>query len=125
MVKGTGVDIIDIPRIKKMIDKDNRFVDRVFTRTEIDYCESKYRREIHFAARFAAKEAFFKSIGTGWRDGMKWTDVSVENDVLGKPGITLEGIALEKFQAMGCTLIHLSISHTKEYAVAFVVIEGE
>ncbi len=123
MIKGTGVDIIDIPRIKKMIDKDNRFVDKVFTRTEIEYSESKYRREVHFAARFAAKEAFFKAMGTGWRDGMKWTDISVENDELGKPGITLEGITREKFTAMGCENIHLSISHTKEYAVAFVVIE--
>lgn len=123
MIKGTGVDIIDIPRIKKMIDKDNRFVDKVFTRTEIEYCESKYRRDVHFAARFAAKEAFFKAIGTGWRDGMKWTDISVENDALGKPGITLADITLEKFKAMGGERIHLSISHTMEYAVAFVVIE--
>ena len=124
MVIGTGVDIIDIPRIKKMIEKDTRFVEKVFTPVEIDYCRSKYRKEVHYAARFAAKEAFFKALGTGWRDGMKWTDISVENDELGKPGIKLEDITLEKFHSLGGDHIHLSISHTKEYAVAFVIIEG-
>jgi holo-[acyl-carrier protein] synthase len=123
MVKGTGVDIIDIPRIKKMVGEDNRFVEKVFTQTEINYCESKYRKEIHYAARFAAKEAFFKAMGTGWRDGMKWTDISVENDELGKPEIKLEGKTRENFEKKRNKHIHLSISHTKEYAVAFVIVD--
>lgn len=123
MVKGTGVDIIDIPRIKKMVSEDNRFLEKVFTQTEISYCEGKFRKEIHYAARFAAKEAFFKAIGTGWRDGMKWTDICVENDELGKPEIKLEGKTRENFEKNSTKHIHLSLSHTKEYAVAFVVVE--
>lgn len=123
MINGTGVDIIDIPRIKKMVDKDNPFIEKLFTETETRYCESKFRKEIHYAARFAAKEAFFKALGTGWRGGMKWTDISIENDSLGKPGITLQGKTLEYFKEKNLERIHLSISHTKEYAVAFVIIE--
>jgi len=123
MIKGTGIDIIDIPRIKKMTTEDTRFIEKLFTETEIAYCESKYRKEIHYAARFAAKEAFFKAMGTGWRDGMKWTDISIENDDLGKPEINLQGKTLENFKEKNFENIHLSISHTREYAVAFVIIE--
>lgn len=123
MVKGIGVDIIDIPRIKKMIEGDLQFVEKVFTETEIRYCQSKFRKEMHFAARFAAKEAFFKALGTGWRYGMRWQDIAVENDELGKPEITLMDKTLAFFQESNCNSINLSISHTREYAVAFVVIE--
>lgn len=115
--------MIDVARIKKLVDRDNRFMEKIFSETEIRYCEPKYRREIHYAARFAAKEAFFKALGTGYRGGMKWTDISVENNELGKPEITLQGKTLENFRKGNCKSTHLSISHTKEYAVAFVVIE--
>jgi len=123
MVKGIGVDIIDIPRIKKMVDKGSRFFEKIFSETETCYCRSKYRQEVHFAARFAAKEAFFKAMGTGWRGGMKWQDISVENDPLGKPEIKLSGKTLENFKKNQFKHINLSISHTGDYAVAFVVIE--
>ena len=122
MIKGSGIDIIDIPRIKKMVADDSRFIEKLFTETETHYCESKFRKEIHYAARFAAKEAFFKALGTGWRGGMAWTDISVENDDLGKPEIKLHGKTLEFFKEKNYQDIHLSISHTKEYAVAFVII---
>jgi holo-[acyl-carrier protein] synthase len=124
MVKGIGVDIIEVARIKKTTAKNNRFVEKVYTAAEIGYCRSKYRPEEHFAARFAAKEAFFKALGTGWRGGMAWTDISVENDELGKPGIILSGKALEYFKKNKFRDLHLSISHTKEYALAAVVIEA-
>jgi len=123
MINGLGIDIVDIPRIKKIVDSDTGFLEKIFTPTEIEYCQSKYKKEIHLAARFAAKEAFFKAMGTGWRGGMHWTDISVENDELGKPGITLNGKTLENFRGKNCTRIHLSISHTKEYATAAVIIE--
>ncbi len=123
MIKGTGVDIIDIPRIKQMVEKGRTFIEKVFTQEEMDYCDGKFKKEIHYAARFAAKEAFFKAMGTGWRHGMKWTDISVKNDELGKPEITLADITLEKFREKGAQTIHLSISHTREYAVAYVIIE--
>ena len=123
MIKGTGVDIIDVPRIKKMIEKGNRFLETVFTPEEIEYSRSKHSAEIHFAARFAAKEAFFKALGTGWRYGMRWEEINIQNDPLGKPEIQLSGKTLEFFNRLKCHRIHLSISHTKEYAVAFVVLE--
>lgn len=122
MVKGVGVDIIDIHRIKKLVGRDSRFIEKIFSETEIRYCESKYRKEVHYAARFAAKEAFFKALGTGFQFGMKWTDISVENDELGKPEIKLEGKTLENFKKKNNKFIRLSISHTKEYAVAFLLI---
>ncbi|MCP5050041.1 MAG: holo-ACP synthase [bacterium] len=123
MVKGIGVDIVDIPRIKKLLDKGDRFLEKVFHETEIRYCQSKHRREVHLAARFASKEAFFKALGTGWRYGMRWEDIVVENDSLGKPVINLSGKTQDYFQAQDFSSIHLSISHTQDYAVAFVVLE--
>ncbi|MGE5341502.1 MAG: holo-ACP synthase [Candidatus Omnitrophota bacterium] len=123
MIKGIGVDIIDIPRINKMLEKDIRFTEKIFSENENRYCESKLSKAMHYAARFAAKEAFFKALGTGWRYGMGWQDISVENNDLGKPEIKLSGKTLEYFRTMAYNHIHLSISHTREYAVAYVVIE--
>ncbi len=123
MVKGIGVDIVDIARIKKMVDRGDRFIETVFSQLEISYCRSKHSAEIHFAARFAAKEAFFKALGTGWRYGMRWDEISVTNDLLGKPEITLTGKTQEFFKNVQLHHIYLSISHTKTNAVAFVVVE--
>jgi holo-[acyl-carrier protein] synthase len=122
MIKGIGVDIIDVARIKKIVGKNKGFVEKVFTQTEIRYCQDKYRQEVHFAGRFAAKEAFLKAMGTGLRGAMAWTDISIENNELGKPAITLAGKTLENFKKNNFQTIHLSISHTREYAVAFVII---
>ena len=123
MIKGTGADIIAIDRIKKAITVDSKFTEKIFSSEEAEYCNSKLRKEIHFAGRFAAKEAFFKALGTGWRDGMKWTEINVVNDKLGKPEIRLSGKTSEVFKEKGMSIINLSISHTKEFAVAFVIIE--
>lgn len=123
MIKGTGVDIIEIERIRKAIKKDNKFIDRLFTKNEIAYCESKVKKAQHYAARFASKEAFFKALGTGWRNGMSWTDIEIKNDPLGKPEIELIGETQTYFKKMKYKSITLSISHSKEYAVGFVIIE--
>ncbi len=123
MIKGTGVDIIEIERIRKAIKKDNKFIDRLFTKNEIAYCESKAKKAQHYAARFASKEAFFKALGTGWRNGMSWTDIEIKNDPLGKPEIELKGKTQTYFKKMKYKSITLSISHSKEYAVGFVIIE--
>ena len=125
MIRGIGTDIIEIVRIKTILNGDHSesFIERVFTENEIRYCESKYRPEIHYAARFAAKEAFFKALGTGYRDGMSWKDISVTNDELGKPEIELSGKTLGNFKKKKFSHVHISISHTKEYAVSFVVID--
>ena len=123
MIKGMGVDIIEINRIKTAIERDNKFKERLFTKKEIEYCESKAKKIQHYAARFASKEAFFKALGTGWRNGMSWTDISIENDKLGKPEITLSGETFSYFNKLKLKSITLSISHSKEYAVGFVIIE--
>ena len=123
MIKGIGVDMLAIGRMEKMIDGDNSFIDKVFTGKETEYCANKAKKAQHYSARFTAKEAFFKALGSGWRYGMRWKDVWVENDHLGKPEIRLSGKARLYFDKMKFKRIHLSVSHTDEYAVAFVLIE--
>jgi holo-[acyl-carrier protein] synthase len=110
MIKGIGVDLVEIGRVRKLLEQDNGFVERIFTAREIGYCEGKYFKAQHYAARFTAKEAFFKALGTGFRDGMSWQDVEVENDALGKPRIRLTAAALEKFKNKKLKNVFLSLS---------------
>jgi len=123
VIKGIGVDVIEIRRIKELIEKDEKFITKIFNESEIKYCELKVRKEQHYAARFTAKEAFFKAMGTGWRQGMKWKEVLVENDSLGKPEIKIKGSTLAGFKKNKFRNVFLSISHTKNYAISLVVIE--
>jgi holo-[acyl-carrier protein] synthase len=123
MVKGIGVDILAVDRMERMIADNSGFIDRVFTSGEIEYCSGKAKKPQHFAARFTAKEAFFKALGSGWRFGMRWQEVWVENDTLGKPLLKISGQARRYFDKMKFERIHLSVSHTGEYAVSFVLIE--
>jgi holo-[acyl-carrier protein] synthase len=123
MIKGIGVDMVEIARVRQLIEKDEGFARRIFTEREIAYCEGKYSRAQHYAARFTAKEAFFKALGTGFRDGMGWRDVEVENDVLGKPQLRLAAAALAQFRRRRLKNTHLSLSHTREMAIALVVVE--
>ena len=122
MIIGIGTDIIEVGRVKKAISQES-LKKKVFSEREIAYCESQ-KSEESFAARFAAKEAFFKALGTGWRDGMGITEVEILNDALGKPSIHLSGKAKEVFEQKGGTHIHVSLSHIKEKAIAFVIIEN-
>lgn len=122
MIKGTGIDIVEVVRIKKAILKSDHFKQFVFAPEEIEYCEAKGNSFESFAGRFAAKEAFFKALGTGWQDNTAFNEVVVSNDTLGRPFIKLIG-ETEKTLEDHQFLIHLSISHTKEYATAMVIIE--
>ena len=121
MIIGIGTDIIEVERVEKAITQE-AFKKKIFTEREVAYCESQKKGE-SFAARFAAKEAFFKALGTGWRDGMGITEVEILNDSLGKPEIHLTGKAKEVFEQKGGTHIHLSLSHIKSQAIAFVILE--
>ena len=123
MILGIGIDILEIARMKTIIEKDDRFVQRIFTPEEIHYCSSKVIKEQHFAARFTAKEAFFKALGLGWRNGMSWKEVSIVNDQLGKPEIKINGETRNFFEKNSYHKIHLSVSHSKRYAVSMVIIE--
>lgn len=121
MIRGIGIDIEMISRIADVMKRwDTAFLERIFTQRERDYCVTKGNPPQHFAARFAAKEAFSKAIGTGWTGQFHWTDVEVENDETGKPSLQLHG-ELEKY--LSTSFLHLSLSHTADYVAAVVVVE--
>jgi len=124
MIYGTGVDIIECARIQKVMERDLGFKDKIFTPGEIEYCESKNRNKYqHYAARFSAKEAFMKAIGTGWRFGIRFADIEVIHDELGQPHIRLHGKAKEFAETERFSKIHVSLSHVKELTTAIVIIE--
>ena len=125
MIVGLGTDLAEVPRIRQAIERfGNRFIDRIFTRREISYVERKANRFERYAARFAAKEAGMKAIGTGWRRGVTWRDFEVANLPSGKPTLRLSGKAAEHAAALGAKDISLSMTHTKEQAMAVVILEG-
>jgi holo-[acyl-carrier protein] synthase len=116
MVRGIGIDMIEVERIKRTAKKNPKFLDRIFTSGEVRYCLKKRNKYQHLAARFAAKEAFFKAIGKR----INWKDVELINAPSGKP--RLEISTKERFAFVQA---HVSISHLKEYAVAVVILEGK
>jgi holo-[acyl-carrier protein] synthase len=124
MIVGTGIDLAEVPRIAASIVRfGDRFLHRIFTADEIRYCESKANRIERYAARFAAKEAAMKAIGTGWNHGVTWRDVEVCRAPGGRPTITFHGKAAEFAAKLGVVHIALSLSHTAEYAIAQVILE--
>jgi len=126
MIVGTGIDIAEVDRIAKSIERfGRRFIERVFTPDEIRYCESKANKTERYAARFAAKEAAMKAIGTGWNRGVTWKDVEVRRLPGGRPTIAFHGRGAEFFAALGGTRANLSITHTKQFAMAQVILESE
>lgn len=123
MTLGIGIDIIEVPRIAAQLSKDERFKHRLFTDEEITYCEAKRLKAQNYAARFAAKEALLKALGTGLRGRMKWTDIEVVNDDTGRPEIRVSGGVKRIVEKAGVSNIHVSVSHVKDVAVAVVVAE--
>jgi holo-[acyl-carrier protein] synthase len=125
-IVGIGTDIVDVARIEKLLrDKRDEFLARVFTPEEIAYCDEKARPAVHFAARFAAKEALMKAIGTGWAKGVGFGDIRVINNAEGKPDLQTQGETKRILDGFGPSFLWLSLSHTKEYAMAMVVIEAK
>ncbi len=121
MIKGIGADIIEIARIRKTLDTfGNGFLRKVFTQEEIDYCTAAEDPAARCAGRFAAKEAVLKALGRGLR-GMKWKDIEVTRNPDGKPIVVLHHRAKEFAKLSGVTEIHLTISHCREYAVAYAI----
>lgn len=124
MIIGMGIDSVQSKRMKEMLLKwADRVENRVFDEEELEYSKSREASHLHLAARFAAKEAFFKALGRGLSEGMTWTDVKVINDERGKPHIRLERRAKEIADQMGVATIHLSLTHTDESAMAVVILE--
>ena len=125
MIIATGIDLVEIARVQEMIDRHGaRFRDRVFTEAEIDYCEGQALRSVSYAARFAAKEAAMKALGTGWAGGVRWRDIETIRGDAGAPALQFSGRALEIFQTLGARKAHLSLSHTAELATAQVILES-
>jgi holo-[acyl-carrier protein] synthase len=125
MIYGIGTDIIEVSRIHAVMEKDIGFREKIFTFGEITYCETKKHKYENYAARFSAKEAFMKAIGTGWRFGIRFADIEVYHDGFGKPLIRLSGKAEELGKIERISKIHVSLSHVKEMAIAIVTVEKE
>lgn len=123
MVIGVGIDLVKIDRIQKMVEKwDKRFLNRIFTSVEQTYSFSFRQPFPHLAGRFAIKEAVFKAIGTGWRGGVRWTDIEVYNESSGQPRVRVYGKVKERIEDQGVTQIQASISHDTEYSVGQIVL---
>jgi holo-[acyl-carrier protein] synthase len=125
MIVGTGIDIAEVPRIRQSIERfGGRFLERIYTAGEIRYCDSKANRAERYAARFAAKEAAMKALGTGWSHGVRWRDCEVVRLPGGRPSISFHGKAAEVAAKLGVKHAALSLSHTVEQAIAQVILES-
>lgn len=124
MIVGIGIDIVEITRLRDTLERQkDRFLRRVFTAAEQEYCAAHRDPVPHYAARFAAKEALFKAIGTGWAKGVSWLDVEVLRGREGPPSITLSGEAKKLSEALAVHSVHVSLSHSVENATAIVILE--
>jgi holo-[acyl-carrier protein] synthase len=125
VIVGSGVDLCEVPRVQAAIERHgDRFKKRVFTDREIAYAESKANRYERYAARFAAKEAGMKALGTGWRGGLGWRDIEVTNLRSGRPTLAFHGVAAQVAEKLGVKNIALSMTHTEEQAMAMVILEN-
>ncbi len=125
MIVGIGTDLAEVDRIRAAIERHGlRFVERVFTPGEIAYVERKANKYERYAARFAAKEAGMKAIGTGWRRGVRWQDFEVSNLPSGKPTLAFHGVAAEFAKRISVKNISLSLTHTALQAMAIVILEA-
>jgi holo-[acyl-carrier protein] synthase len=125
MIVGTGVDIAEVFRIRESIERfGDRFLRRIFTEAEIRYCEQKVTRFESYAARFAAKEAGMKALGTGWSRGVRWRDIEVVREKGQRPTIQFHGEAAAIAAKLGAKNIALSLTHTSEQALAHVILEN-
>jgi len=126
MIYGVGIDLVDNDRMEKIIKKWGlKFLGRIFSEGEIAYCGRHVQSSIHYGARFAAKESFLKALGIGLGEGVRLNDIEVVNDEKGKPELVLGGEAKEQIRKRKINKIHLSLTHTKQYASAVVLLEKE
>ena len=126
MILGTGIDIIEVARVEQMIQaRGDAFLKKVCRPDEIRYCQRVGDPGRRFAGRLAAKESVAKALGTGWQDGLWWTDVEVLVDEKGAPQVTLHGAAARRAELLGAKRVFLTISHSENYAVAQAIVEAE
>ena len=125
MIKGIGIDVVDISRIERLVQKyKNNFLKKVYTHSEIEYCKKMARPAIHYAGRWAAKEAFYKALPLSCQKSSTWKSIEIITDERGKPVITICSDTLQKLlKKEGITMCHVSISHEKKYCMACVILE--
>jgi holo-[acyl-carrier protein] synthase len=125
MIRGIGIDIAQVPRMEEAVKRHGaRFLKRLFTETELAYCDHHRDPGRHYAARFAAKEATMKALGTGWSSAVAWKSIEVVNLASGEPTLRLSGATLEIARRIGATTAFVTLSHDAGLAVACVVLEG-
>jgi holo-[acyl-carrier protein] synthase len=125
MITGIGIDVVQNDRIRDSIQRfGDRFLNRIYTEGEIEYCKKCAQPEIHYAARFAAKEAAFKALGTGWAAGVKWKDIEVERLPSGKPELHMHGEALAHATSSGAKSFYVSLTHDQLVSCAVVILEA-
>lgn len=117
-----GIDIIEIKRIERLFSANEGFLKKIYTENEVAYCNGRKNKYQHFAARFAAKEAMFKALGTGWAGTMKWNDIELLNDELGRPYLNLYGSVKKTADEKRIGAIAVSVSHCQDYAIAQVLL---
>ena len=116
--------MIEIARVEEVFSRQGeRFRKRIYTESEVEYCERRASRMSSYAARFAAKEAAMKALGTGWADGVRWRDIEIVRGETGAPAILLYGRALDRLGEIGARRAHLSLTHSREMAMAQVILE--
>lgn len=123
MITGIGLDVIETERVAEKIQKEQGFRELIFSEEEIAYCEPKTHKYEHYAARFAAKEAFFKALGTGWLEGTLFNEIIILGDEKGKPELQLKGQTAQTLEHISLDKIKISLSHLKNIAAAVVIIE--
>ena len=125
MIVGIGIDLAEVSRIREAIERHGqRFIQRIYTEKEIAYVERKANKYERYAARFAAKEAGMKAVGTGWKRGVRWRDFEVTNLPSGRPTLQLHGAAAKFAESLGVRNIALSITHTAAQGMAIVILES-
>lgn len=123
MIYGVGIDMIEVERVQQNISRDAGFKELIFSAGEIEYCESGGNKYERYAARFAAKEAFFKALGSGWAEGTHFYEVEIVHAANGKPELRLNGQTKQTLSALGNLSFSVSLSHLKNIATAIVIIE--
>ncbi len=124
MIIGTGIDMIEVERVAALVTRDTGFREMVFSIREIEYCESKADPFQHYSARFAAKEAFLKAIGSGWDSGLTLNEIEIVNEKNGRPLVRISGNTEIILAPLKIRAVHVSLSHLKSYASAVVILES-
>ena len=125
MIFGIGADIIEVRRVEKLVARGRQYLETIFTEKEMEYCEAKARKSEHYAARYAAKEAILKALGTGWRGGLAYSDIEIINEESGKPQVFVRGEVKKYFDHHQIRRTSISLSHTREIAIALIIMENE